>query len=463
MTIVDRLRYDGKRALVVGGATGMGAAAAKSAAELGAEVIVLDYAPVNYDVAQSVQVDLRDPASIDAALEQIEGPIHALFSAAGVADGTTDLLKINFIGHRHLIDRLLEKNQLPNGSAICFISSVAGMGWENDLELITEFLATPDFAAAEAWSKAHEAEGIIHYGTSKKIINQLRGHPGLPPAEEGHSHQRDLPGPDRHPAGPGQCGPVAQLRPGLPGRDRLQGPHPGADGRRHGVPQQRCRLRHQRDHAAGGLRAHDGVGDRRVRARQAPHRPDHGEGQALTHARVPSGRMARVIVIGGHGKVALQLARILTERGDEVSSVFRNPDHSDEVAATGAKPVVADIEQLDTDALADLLAGHDAVVFSAGAGGGNPARTYAVDRDAAIRVIDAAAQAGVRRFVMVSYFGAGPDHGVPQDDPFFAYAEAKAAADAHLRASDLDWTVLGPGRLTLDPPTGRIARRRGQG
>jgi uncharacterized protein YbjT (DUF2867 family) len=167
--------------------------------------------------------------------------------------------------------------------------------------------------------------------------------------------------------------------------------------------------------------------------------------------------MARVIVIGGHGKIALQLARILSERGDEVSSVFRNPEHSDDVAGTGAKPVVADIEQLDTNALANLLAGHDAVVFSAGAGGGNPARTYAVDRDAAIRAIDAAAQAGVRRFVMVSYFGAGPDHGVPGDDPFFAYAQAKAAADAYLRASELDWTVLGPGRLTMEPATGRIA------
>jgi uncharacterized protein YbjT (DUF2867 family) len=173
--------------------------------------------------------------------------------------------------------------------------------------------------------------------------------------------------------------------------------------------------------------------------------------------------LVRVIIIGGHGKVALQLARILTERGDEVSSVFRNPDHSDDVAATGAKPVQADIEQLDTNALADLLAGHDAVVFSAGAGGGNPARTYAVDRDAAIRVIDAAAQAGVRRFVMVSYFGAGPGHGVAQDDPFFPYAEAKAAADAHLRASELNWTVLGPGRLTLEPATGRIAVGEGKG
>jgi uncharacterized protein YbjT (DUF2867 family) len=167
--------------------------------------------------------------------------------------------------------------------------------------------------------------------------------------------------------------------------------------------------------------------------------------------------MSRIVVIGGHGKVALHLARTLTERGDEVTSVFRNPDHADDVAATGARPVVADIETLDTAALADLLAGRDAVVFSAGAGGGDPVRTYAVDRDAAIRVIDAARQAGVRRFVMVSYFGAGPDHGVSQDNSFFPYAEAKAAADAHLRASDLDWTVLGPGRLTLEPATGRIA------
>ena len=166
--------------------------------------------------------------------------------------------------------------------------------------------------------------------------------------------------------------------------------------------------------------------------------------------------MPRIVVIGGHGKVALLLARILTERGDAVSSVFRNPGHSADVAATGADPVVADIEQLDTNALADLLAGHDAVVFSAGAGGGNPARTYAVDRDAAIRVIDAAVAVGVKRFVMVSYFGAGPDHGVAQDDPFFPYAQAKAVADAHLRASGLDWTVLGPSRLTLDAPTGRI-------
>ncbi len=125
--------------------------------------------------------------------------------------------------------------------------------------------------------------------------------------------------------------------------------------------------------------------------------------------------MSRIVIIGGHGKVALHLARILSDRGEQVTSAFRNPAHADDITATGARPVVADIEQLDTAALADRLAGHDAVVFAAGAGGGDPARTYAVDRDAAIRVIDAAGQAGVRRFVMVSYFGARPDHGVDAD------------------------------------------------
>jgi uncharacterized protein YbjT (DUF2867 family) len=166
--------------------------------------------------------------------------------------------------------------------------------------------------------------------------------------------------------------------------------------------------------------------------------------------------MADVIVLGGHGRVALLLAPLLVERGDRVTSVFRNPAHEAEVAATGARPVVADLEALDTDQIADLLRGHDAVVWSAGAGGGDEARTYAVDRDAAIRSMDAAAAAGVERYVMVSYLGAGPDHGVPPENSFFAYAEAKAAADEHLRASSLRWTILGPGALTLADPAGTI-------
>jgi uncharacterized protein YbjT (DUF2867 family) len=166
--------------------------------------------------------------------------------------------------------------------------------------------------------------------------------------------------------------------------------------------------------------------------------------------------MSQIIIFGGHGKIALQLARILTDRGDTVTSVFRNGGHTADVEATGARAIVADMENLGVDELARHIDGHDAVVFSAGAGGGDQARTYAVDRDAAIRVAEAAIGAKVRRFVLVSYFGAGPDHGVDEDNSFFYYAEAKAAADAHLRAADLDWTILGPGTLTLDPATGLI-------
>ena len=167
--------------------------------------------------------------------------------------------------------------------------------------------------------------------------------------------------------------------------------------------------------------------------------------------------MSSVVILGGHGKIALRLATLLAERGDTATSVFRNPDHEGEVAARGARPVVLDLERAGVDEIAAVLEGHDAVVWSAGAGGGNPSRTYAVDRDAAIRSMEAAGQAGVRRYLMVSYKGAGPAHGVPEEHPFFPYAEATAAADEHLRGSDLDWTIVAPGRLTDDPGTGRIA------
>lgn len=166
--------------------------------------------------------------------------------------------------------------------------------------------------------------------------------------------------------------------------------------------------------------------------------------------------MTRIAIIGGHGKVALHLSALLTEEGHSVTSFIRNPDHSADVAATGAVPSVLDVENATTAALAEALKGHDAVVWSAGAGGGNPARTYAVDRDAAIRSMDAAAEANVGRYVMVSYLGAGKDHGVPEDHSFFAYAEAKAAADEYLRGTGLAWTILGPGALTDKPGTGLI-------
>ncbi|WP_018157684.1 SDR family oxidoreductase [Demetria terragena] len=167
--------------------------------------------------------------------------------------------------------------------------------------------------------------------------------------------------------------------------------------------------------------------------------------------------MASILLIGGHGKIALLAEPLLAAAGHTVDAVIRNSDHAAEVEAAQANPVVADVENMDTATLAELVSGHDVVIWSAGAGGGNPARTYAVDRDAAIRSIDAAQAAGVSRYVMVSYFGAGPGHGVPEDTGFYHYAEAKAAADEHLRSSALDWVILGPSRLTDDSATGHVS------
>ncbi|BBX95261.1 SDR family oxidoreductase [Mycobacterium lacus] len=171
MTTADELLgYDGKRVLVVGGATGMGAAAAQIAKSLGSHVTVMDYAPVDYAVDRVISLDLSDQDSIDRAIDELDGPVDSVFSAAGIADGPK-LMRVNFIGHRHLIERLFAGNLLNRGAAICFISSVAGMGWENSLERVQDFLAAPDYKSACDWVHEHEAEGFIHYGFSKQAIN----------------------------------------------------------------------------------------------------------------------------------------------------------------------------------------------------------------------------------------------------------------------------------------------------
>jgi uncharacterized protein YbjT (DUF2867 family) len=167
--------------------------------------------------------------------------------------------------------------------------------------------------------------------------------------------------------------------------------------------------------------------------------------------------MSRIAIIGGHGSVARHLARILTgEGGHRVSAIIRDPDQRADVEEDGSVPILLDVQTATVDELTEVLGGHDAVVWAAGAGGGDPDRTYAVDRDGAIRSMEAAARAGVARYVMVSYQGARPDHGVDPESSFFAYAEAKAAADEHLRGTDLAWTILGPGRLTDEPATAMI-------
>ena len=149
------IRYDGKRALVVGGATGMGAATAELVQALGADVVVMDYARVQLPRVTAIELDLRDRSSIDRAVDACGGPVHAVFACAGAADGTPGIEKINFIGHRHLIDRLLEKGFLSSGAAVGMISSTAGLAWERNFALVQDYLDTPDFDAAVAWIESH--------------------------------------------------------------------------------------------------------------------------------------------------------------------------------------------------------------------------------------------------------------------------------------------------------------------
>ncbi|KAB1653598.1 NAD(P)H-binding protein [Pseudoclavibacter chungangensis] len=166
--------------------------------------------------------------------------------------------------------------------------------------------------------------------------------------------------------------------------------------------------------------------------------------------------MSSIIVLGGHGKVARLFTPLLVEAGHRVTSVIRDPAQRDEIEALGATPVVADIQILDIDGFAALYAEQDAIVWSAGAGGGDPARTYAIDRDAAVHSIQAAQNVGPSRYLMVSWSGSRIAHGVPQSSDFFAYAQSKAIADAVLRDSGLDATIIAPSTLTDEPGTGLV-------
>lgn len=164
----------------------------------------------------------------------------------------------------------------------------------------------------------------------------------------------------------------------------------------------------------------------------------------------------RIALIGGHGKIALLATEQLAQAGYEVRSVIRDAKQSDTIREHGGDPFVADIEQPDVDYDA-MLDDVDLVIWSAGAGGGSPERTKAVDLEAAERTIEAAVKHGIRDFMMVSYKGARPDHGVAPDNPFWHYAEAKAEADAKLRSSQLDWVIVAPTSLTLETGKGQIA------
>jgi uncharacterized protein YbjT (DUF2867 family) len=163
----------------------------------------------------------------------------------------------------------------------------------------------------------------------------------------------------------------------------------------------------------------------------------------------------RTAIAGGHGQIALRLERVLADRGDETVALIRNPDHADDVRAAGAEPAVVDLEHASVDDVANAIQGADAVVFAAGAGpGSGPERKDTMDYGGAVKLIEAAEQARVSRYVIVSSMGADAD--ASGDDTFSVYLRAKGRADDAVRASGLDWTVVRPGRLTDDPGTGSV-------
>src|SRR5271156_3621613 len=162
-----------------------------------------------------------------------------------------------------------------------------------------------------------------------------------------------------------------------------------------------------------------------------------------------------VAIAGAHGKIGLRLTRLLAVEGDPVIGLIRNPDHANEVSQAGASPVVCDLEQATVEEIARAIGGADAVVFAAGAGPGSGAdRKLTMDRDGAIKFLQAATTAGALRYIMVS--GAGVEHPPDGDDVFAVYVRAKAEADAALAASDREWTIVRPGGLTDKPGTGNV-------
>jgi NAD(P)-dependent dehydrogenase (short-subunit alcohol dehydrogenase family) len=196
MSLFDAFSYQGKRAVVVGGATGMGAAAAELARDAGAEVVVMDRAEVTLDGVKGMQVDLSDKASIEAAVQQCGGPVDALLSCAGVADGTPGIEKINFLGHRLMIDLMVDGGLLAAGSSIGLISSAAGFGWEQNLALANEYLDITDFDAASQWAQDH---GKADYLWSKVAINAYVARECMRFLKQGIRINAILPGPTNTP------------------------------------------------------------------------------------------------------------------------------------------------------------------------------------------------------------------------------------------------------------------------
>lgn len=168
--MADLLSYAGKRVVVSGCFSGMGEATARTLLAAGAEVHGLDYKDTALDLASFTKVDLRDPASIDAAAAKIGGKVDALFNCAGLPQTfpPLDVMKVNYMGTRHVTEKLLP--YMSEGGAIASISSTGGIGWSRRIPLLMEMIAAGGFAEGLKWCEAHPEDVREGYSLSKELI-----------------------------------------------------------------------------------------------------------------------------------------------------------------------------------------------------------------------------------------------------------------------------------------------------
>ncbi|MDI9900490.1 NAD(P)H-binding protein [Rhodococcus sp. IEGM 1409] len=163
----------------------------------------------------------------------------------------------------------------------------------------------------------------------------------------------------------------------------------------------------------------------------------------------------KVFQIGAAGGVGRRLTQLLTARGDSVTGMHRGPAQGETVRKAGGTPVIGDLIADSVDDLAQKMRGHDAVVFTAGAHGTGMDKTTLIDGKGLEKAADAAAAAGVSRFILVSVF---PDalRGGESSEGFEHYVKVKKTADVYLTRTDLDWLIVRPGTLLDTPGSGRV-------